>query len=125
MSGNQILQVLHALTRTTRTATPPSRLYGGCIGFKASERGRARDPKLLALVTHDVVQNYGMEGEVEQVEFYESDPYAGSANERPYATGLVFAKKVGAEDIAALAGIDLSEATHSHGAYVFEGNSGL
>jgi hypothetical protein len=81
----------------------------------------ARDPELLALVTYDVVQDYGMEGQVEQVEFYEHNPYTSSgANERPYATGLVFASKDAAEGSADVISEDLSEATHWHGAYVFE-----
>jgi hypothetical protein len=82
----------------------------------------ARDPELLALVTADVVGDVAEVQVVQQVEFYEHSPYTNSgANERPYATGLVFASKDAAEDVAASEGINLSEATHWHGVYVFEG----
>ena len=81
----------------------------------------ARDPELLALVTADVVGEVSEVQVVQQVEFYESNPYAGVGTEMPYATGLVFASK----DAADTAPVLLSEATHWHGAYVFEGDPEL
>ena len=81
----------------------------------------ARDPELLALVTADVVGEVSEVQVVQQREFYESNPYAGVGTEMPYATGLVFASK----DAANTAPVLLSEATHWHGAYVFEGDPEL
>ncbi len=54
----------------------------------------------MALVTADLVGEVSEVQVVQQVEFYESNPYAGSGgNEKPYATGLVFASKDAAQEV--------------------------
>src|SRR5829696_5494928 len=78
----------------------------------------ARDPELLALVTADVVGEVAEVQGVQQVEFYESNPYTDSVgSDNPYATGLVFANKDAAEEAELYAEGDFSEATYWHGAY--------
>jgi hypothetical protein len=89
----------------------------------------ARNKKLLALIAVDVVKHHGrgndheMATEVEVVTFYDSDSLKNYAPS--FAEGLVFASKDAALNAWVYEGVDLRKATHYHGAYVFDHDSGL
>jgi hypothetical protein len=109
---------------------PYEKDYNDCpyIDFGASEGNipcyyaitDARNPELLALVTYDAAAHsyFGTKADLEVSFYHSEESYNDGASS--FAKGLFFPSKYDADVYADAEGIDLSEAIHYHGVYVFE-----